>query len=169
MLCKKLILGAFLTLLIGGGCGWHPVYYQNKSSDQTLQTASVDVLPIPDESGRFLRSQLNDLLNPQKQEIPKEYTLQVDLSEQLYTDQGILGDNTSTRATMRLNAHLILRKNDIVLLDTTTFASSSYNILMLPYPTVTAEQATRHRLLDMLADQVAMRVTAYFKSIRENQ
>ena len=150
-------------LLFLSGCGWQSVYYR-PSADETMQTEKIAVLPISEETGRFLRSKLEDLFNPQKKDVAKKYTLQVVLTERIDSDQGILGDNTATRATMSLTAQIILKQKDKILLDTNTFASSSYNILMLPYPTVTAEDATRHRLLDVLAGQIATRVSVYFKN-----
>ena len=149
-------------LLFLASCNWTPVYYSD-SSTKGLQTEKIDILPIPEETGRFLNGKLEDLLNPEKLNIKKEYTLQIILNERIDSDQGILGDNTATRATMRLDAHIILKQKEKVLLDTSTFAVSSYNILMLPYPTVTTEDATRHRLLEALANQIAARVTVYFK------
>ena len=165
MLFKKYFLVLFILLL--SGCGWRPVYYQD-TADQSEDTACVDILPIPEETGRFLRLKLEDLLNPQKQDLPKKYVLQVSLSETINSDQGILGDNTATRATMRITAYILLKQDGNVLLNTSTFATSSYNILMLPYPTVTAENATRHRLLEMLSNQIATRVTVYLKK-QDNQ
>ena len=165
MFRKYLIAFAILFLT---SCGWTPVYY-NASGEQELDTQKVEILPIPDETGRFLRSKLTDLLNPEKQDLKKEYTLQVLLKEQIDSDQGILGDNTATRATMRLDAQIILKQKEKVLLDTNTFAVSSYNILMLPYSTVTTEDTTRHRLLEVLANQIATRVTVYFKKNQVSQ
>ena len=166
MLFKKCLLA--LMVLFLASCNWTPVYY-SASSDQNLQTEKIDVLPIPNETGRFLKGKLEDLLNPEKQDVKKEYTLQILLKERIDSDQGILGDNTATRATMRLDAQIILRQKEKELLNTNTFAVSSYNILMLPYPTVTTEDATRHRLLEMLANQIATRVTAYFKKQQDAQ
>ena len=158
---------AFVILFLSS-CGWTPVYY-SADSEQVIENQKIDVLPIPDETGRFLKSKLEDLFNPQKQDIKKEYTLQIVLTERIDSDQGILGDNTATRATMRIDAQIILKQKEKVLLNTYTFAVSSYNILMLPYPTVTTEDATRHRLLETLADQIASRVTVYFKTHQDNK
>ncbi len=166
MLFKKILM--LVLVLTLGACGWRPVYYQ-KQINVPLSTAQVEVLPVPEEAGRFLTQQLKDLLNPQKIDVEKKYTLQISIKESLNSDQGILGDNTSTRATMRLTAQITLKEKEKVLLNTSTFATSSYNILMLPYPTVTAENKTRERLLDMLADQIAMRVTVYFQKQQDKQ
>ena len=149
-------------------CSWRPVYYQN-SSDIPVQTISVDILPVPEENGRLLVQQLKDLLNPQNEQVEKEYTLSVRLEENLDTDQGILGDNTATRATMNIKAHYVLKKKDTVLLSDSTFATSSYNILMLPYPTITAEDKTRKRLIDVLADKIAMRIAVFIQNQVNNK
>ena len=164
MLFRKFLFVLFFL----AGCGWAPVYY-SESDEIGLQTEKIDVLPIKEETGRLLKMQLENLFNPSKVEAKKEYTLQVTLTEQINSDQGILGDNTATRATMQLDAHIVLMQKGKILLDTNTFAASSYNILMLPYPSVTAEEATRHRLVDVLANQVATRVTAYFKKNQESK
>ena len=161
MLFRKIALcGLFLYL---AACGWQPLYYQ-KDGGQPIQTAAINILPVPEENGRLLTQQLKDLLNPQNENIEKKYTLSVSLQEVLNTDQGILGDNTSTRATMQITAKFQLKEGDKTLLSDSSFASSSYNILMLPYPTVTAENTTRKRLIDMLADKIALRLAVYFKT-----
>ena len=149
-------------------CGWQPVYYQS-NSDASIQTAAIDVMPIPDESGRLLTQQLKDLLNPQNELVEKKYVLTISLDEQLDREQGILGDNTATRATMRITAKFQLKQDDKILLTDSSFISSSYNILMLPYPTVTAENTTRKRLIDMLADKIAMRLVVYFKTVEKSK
>ena len=109
MLFKKYII-AFVVLFLTS-CGWAPVYY-NASGEQELETSKIEILPIPDETGRFLRSNLEDLLNPEKQDLKKEYTLQIMLKERIDSDQGILGDNTATRATMRIEAQIILKQKE---------------------------------------------------------
>ena len=164
MLFKKLAFCSLLLLFTA--CGWQPVYYRS-DSDLPVETAFVEVLPVPEENGRLLVQQLKDLLNPQNVEREKKYTLSVSLDERLDTEQGILGDNTATRATMRMTAHFRLMEKDKALLSDSAFSTSSYNILMLPYPTVTAESTTRKRLIDMLADKIALRLAVYFKTMEQ--
>ena len=149
-------------------CGWQPVYYRNDSAIP-IQTAYVDVLPIPEESGRLLVQRLKDLLNPQNENVEKKYILSVSLSEEINKDQGILEDNTSTRATMQITARFQLKGKNKLLLNDSSFVASSYNILMLPYPTVTAQKATRERLIGMLADKIAMRLAVYFKNLEQEE
>ena len=129
-----------------------------------IKTASVNILPVPEETGRLLVQQLKDLLNPQNETLEQRYSLSIALGENIYTDQGILEDNTSTRATMQITASFKLKEKDKILLEDSTFATSSYNILKTPYSTVTTENTIRKRLIDMLADKIAMRLAVYFNN-----
>ena len=158
-MCKKLI---FLFCLILGGCSFQPLYYQEKM-DLTSQTAAIDILPVAQESGRILVNKLKDLLNPENEDVEKKYSLSISLKESIDDDQGILGDNTSTRATMRITANFTLKEGQKVLLQENAFSTSSYNVLMLPYPTVTAENTTRKRLLEVLANNISIRLAVFFK------
>ena len=151
-----------------GACSWQPLYYQGKL-DVVSQTAQIEILPVAQESGRELVNKLKDLLNPENKDVEKKYSLFIFLKENINDDQGILGDNTSTRATMRITADFTLKEGNKVLLKETSFSTSSYNVLMLPYPTVTAQKATRERLIGMLADKIAMRLAVYFKNLEQEE
>ena len=145
-------------------CGWKSVYYQSDAQEGNDKTASVQINPVPNESGRILTQKLADILNPKAEDIEKKYVLKTQLTESLNTDQGIIGDNTTTRATMRITARfqLVEKKTEKVLLNESTFAVSSYNILWMPYPTITAQEATRKRLIEVVAEQIGMRIAVFF-------
>ena len=145
-------------------CGWKSVYYESDVQNGNCKTAVVQINPVPNESGRILTQKLSDILNPCADNVEKKYILKTQLTETLDTDQGIIGDNTTTRATMRITGHfqLIEKKTEKVLLNESTFAVSSYNILWLPYPTVTAQDATRKRLINVVAEQIGTRVAVFF-------
>ena len=149
-----------------GACSWQPLYYQGKL-DVVSQTAQIEISPVAQESGRELVNKLKDLLNPENKDVEKKYSLFIFLKENINDDQGILGDNTSTRATMRITADFTLKEGNKVLLKESAFSTSSYNILMLPYPTVTAENTTRKRLLEVLANNIAIRLGVYFKNEKQ--
>ena len=68
---------------------------------------------------------------------------------------------------MKITALFTLKQGNKVLLSEKAFSTSGYNILMMPYPTVTAENTTRKRLLDVLANNISMRLAVYFN--KENE
>ena len=167
MLFKKTILGTILGLFLTG-CGFSPVYWQD-GTDFLEKTAQVSIAPIPEYSGRILTQALKDNLNPKNIDAPKNYTLTVKINETIDKDQGVLGDKTSTRATFYLKAFYFLKAGDKELLSSIASATSSYNILPDPYSTVTAEQAVRERLLKILANDISVQITAYFKHEEASQ
>ena len=144
------------------GCGFSPVYWQD-GTEFLEKTAQVEITPVPEYSGRILTQALKDKLNPENIDVPKNYTLTVKLDEDINKDQGILGDKTSTRATFHMTAVYQLKSGPTELLSSTATAISSYNILPEPYSTVTAEQAVRERLLNILANDISVQITAFFK------
>ena len=157
---KKFII---LCVVFLSCCGWKPVYYES-SSDGYQPTAVVEIEKVPNYEGRLLTQKLKDILNPTNEQVAKTYVLKTQLAETLDSDQGIVGDNTSTRATMRITANfqLIDKKSGETVLDESTFAVASYNILSMPYPTVASEEATFKRLVDVVAEQIGTRIAVYF-------
>ncbi len=154
------------VLLLTAACGWTPVYLKTEQNASVVdETAQIRVARVPEETGRILVRTLNSNLNPDNTDVPKKYELSIHLSETVNSDQGILGDNTATRATMRLTAAYTLKdlSSQQVLLSDTAYTVSSYNILTAPYATLTAEQTTRRRLAELLADSIALRMANYFK------
>ncbi len=164
MFRKYLVITLLLFL---SACGWRPLYLD--FDEGNAQTARVEVLPVPNYEGRLLTQQLKDNLNPSNFDVPKLYTLSVVVAEQVNSDQGILADNTSTRATMTIRANFALKdkKSGALLLQNSVFSTASYNILMTPYSTVTAKQQTKQRLLNVIAGQISNHIAAYFQSQEE--
>ncbi len=159
-------VGFIIGFLCLTACGFQPIYYtpEGDTSVQSL-TAQIRILPVPEETGRLMVQTLKNTLNPENISVPKTYDLAVQLSKHVNTDQGILNDNTSTRATMTMTASYVLRDKDgRTVISDSTFAMGSYNILTVPYSTVTAEQATERRLIKILAEKISLRMAHYFKT-----
>ncbi len=156
----------FVGILLITACGFKPIYYTpaGQTPVQSL-TAQIRVLPVPEESGRLLVQTLKNTLNPDNLSVEKTHELSVVLTKNINTDEGILNDNTASRAKMTMTASYTLRDKDgrVVLADK-TYALASYNILIVPYSTVTASQATERRLIKILGDKISLRMANYFKT-----
>ena len=161
---KKGFLFAFFMFV---GCGFRPVYYTQKnevSFDE--KTASVRIEPIPEEIGRICVQELKNNLNPEGKNVPQKYVLQVSLIKREAQDEGILEDNTATRATMTIVAKYTLSEISTgkKIIGRSVSAVSSYNILRAnPYATITTAQATEKTLVKNVADQIALHVTEKMK------
>ncbi|MBQ4084360.1 MAG: hypothetical protein IJC30_01730 [Alphaproteobacteria bacterium] len=158
---KKTALCLVLCLLTS--CGFRPVYYTGKGEVPfDAKTATIQIMPIPDEIGRICKQELKNNLNPENKNEPYKYRLNVSLDKQEIRDQGILEDNTATRATMIMKAHYslteIATRKEVA--KGTVFAESSYNILRAnPYATITKADSTEKELVKNLANQIALHLT----------
>ena len=162
---------SFKTLLLLGltalsACGFKPLYQNTENKNIVSETAAVQISPVPDYIGRVFVQTLKNNLNPNNKEEDKKYQLDCSLSEKINNDQGILNDNTATRATMTIsaNCHLKQKSDGRSVFSKTVCAKSSYNILILPYSTVTSEEKTRQNLTKQVAQDMALYIAAVLKN-----
>ena len=159
--------GLFLGLLVLTGCGFTPVYYTSANKISVDEkTAAIKIEPIPEEIGRICVQELKNNLNPENKTIPYQYVLRVSLSKRETQDEGILEDNTATRATMTMTAQYALENisSGKKIVNHRVSAISSYNILRAnPYATLTTAQSTEKDLVKNLADQIAIHITEKMK------
>ena len=81
---KKIVLMLFLGCLTS--CGFRPVYYTGKGDVSfDMKTATIQIMPIPDEIGRICRQELKNNLNPENKDVPYVYQLHVTLTKQEMT------------------------------------------------------------------------------------
>ena len=116
-------------------------------------------LEIPQESVKYAfevakSKGLTTILNPAP---AKEL-----IDEILENTDYFIPNQTETELYTGILPDTIDKAKEAVLIDESTFAESSYNILTLPYPTVMADEATRKRLLDVVAEQIGTRIAVFF-------
>lgn len=157
----------FLSLLflffICTACSFSPLYFEKPDENVLQETAQIQIEPIEGVLGYTLRDQLNAKLQTNASE-PSKYTLKITISENIIGDLGIQKTNFATRSRLILTAHYILkdRQTNQVLLNTDTSASGSYN-LTTAYSTMTAQDKMRQNLAKILADNISIRLSMYFK------
>ncbi len=164
---KKAIIPAVCMLVTA--CGFTPLYSQNSGilsqADDTItdETAKIFVAPIAEESGRLMRQNLIALLSGQKK-AEKEYILTVQNTEKIISRQGYNSENIPTRLTLGITSAYTLKKGDTVLLSEKASAQSSYNVLQSGYSTNMAKKALQKQLLSQLSQDIALRVSSFFKA-----
>jgi len=163
----KLLLCCGLLML--SACGFQPLYATKHSGiisseiqDVLRETAKIYVEPIANREGQVMRQELQSLLSPRISS-SKEYSLTVVNERTLYNEQGIRSDAVPTRITLGYTAKYTLKKGDEVLLSDSVFSQSSYNVLQSGYSTVTAKDNVERQIFQSLAQDIAMRVTAFLK------
>ncbi len=166
MFYKNLLI--FTTILLTG-CGFTPMNQINNGQNIISETEKITIANIPNYDGYLLKKELQNLLNPNKSNAPKEYVLTVLLKSPVYEDQTIQGDNFSSRENTTVSASFQLKNTQtqkIVLTDS-TIATGAYNIVQDPYATQTARNKLKTNLLKIIANNISVRIISFLKSQEE--
>lgn len=147
------------------GCGFSPLYAHSRNDASTSTAdwmARVAVLPIEERIGQKMRLFLEKRLSPGGAPRHPRYSLKVQLNSTEHKT-GLRDDETATRATLTYTAHYELKRKEESLIKDSSRAASSYNILKAPYATRASEENARERAARLLANDIALRLAAYFK------
>jgi LPS-assembly lipoprotein len=158
MMRRAVLALALLTLT---GCGLRPLYAGGESSPVASLLRTVEVAPIPGQSGWLVRNKLIDRLG-EFGDGARAYRLDVKLDDNI-TAYGIRGDQAATRErrTLRARYQLVNLQTGLVLLDATAGSDEGIDIVSSPYATVAAEQTALEQLSDTVADQIVARLGLY--------
>jgi LPS-assembly lipoprotein len=158
MMRRAALIIASLAL---SACGLHPLYGGGASNPIGGTLRSVQVAPIPGQSGWFMHNKLVDRLGEWGGSAP-QYRLDVTLDDNI-TSFGIRGDRAATRErrTLRARYQLVSLATGMVVLDATAGSDSGIDIVSSEYATVAAEQTALEQLSDIVADQIVARLSLY--------
>jgi LPS-assembly lipoprotein len=154
-------LALLLILPTLSACGLHPLYGGGANSSVASLMQTVQVAPIPGQSGWLMRNKLVDRLG-ESGSGTAAYRLDVSLDDNI-TAYGIRGDQAATRErrTLRARYQLISLRSGTVLLDATAGSDEGIDIVSSEYATVAAEQTALEQLSDVVADQIVARLGLY--------
>jgi LPS-assembly lipoprotein len=150
-----------LASLFLAGCGLHPLYSGGSSGPIAGLLRSVQVAPIPGQSGWLVRTGLVDRLGAAESG-PTQYRLDVTLDDSI-TSFGLRADRAATqeRRTLRARFQLVNIADGQVLLDDTAGSDAGIDIVSSEYATVAAEQTALEQLSGIVADQIVARLAVY--------
>ncbi len=133
------------------------------SSKVTEDLSSIRVGLIAERTGQDLRNQLEFLLDPNSSSSPRQYTLNITLSEKEDT-LAVERSGLATRANVEITANfkLIEDTTGSPVLGGTTRAVSGYNLLDNDFSTQTSKGDARKRVVDQLAYEIRNRLAAHF-------
>jgi LPS-assembly lipoprotein len=160
MMRRSTLIAAFLLL---PGCGLQPLYGGGSGSPVAATLRSVDVAPIPGQSGWLVRNKLVDRLGESGKDAV-QYRLDVTLDDNI-TSFGLRSDQAATqeRRTLRARYQLVSLPSGTVVLDATAGSDAGIDIVSSEYATVAAEQTALENLSDIVADQIVTRLALYAK------
>ena len=174
---KHLIWG---LLLILGGCGFEPLYVEKKHSNMwyyggdfdtsiSQEMAQVSIEPISQRFGQVMRNELLDLLTPKGAPKQPKYRLYVNLSSKNVSDQALRSDITATRKMVKYRVRYYIVEGTEKVLSGDSIAYVSYDILANPYSTTMAQKKGDEDAAKIIANDIALRLGAYFHSTMTNR
>jgi LPS-assembly lipoprotein len=164
MMRRNLIILALYGL---SGCGLRPLYGGGSTSPVATTLRSIQVAPIPGQSGWLVRNKLVDRLG-QSGSGAAQYRLDVTLDDNI-TSYGLRSDQAATqeRRTLRARFQLVTLQAGTVVLDATAGSDAGIDIVSSEYATVAAEQTALENLSDSVADQIVARLAIYANRTRQ--
>jgi len=168
--------GYILLPVILAACGFEPLYVEKKQSNGwyfdgdfdtsiTQEMAAIKIEPISGRFGQIMRNNLIDLLTPERIPSRPKYRLFVSLAGKTVSDQALRSDITATRKMVRYKVSYYMMKDTEKLLQGDSIAYVSYDILANPYSTTMAQKKGDTDAARIIADDIALRLGAYFHSI----
>ena len=169
---KKLLIAVMAALTVGA-CGFEPLYVQKQHNNRwyfggkfdasvTQEMTQIKVNPIEGRFGQQVRNDLIDLLTPKKVPSKPKYRLEVSLRSKTITQQAMRKDITATSERVRYLVDYRLYQDSEEILKGDSVANVSYNILANPYSTTMAQKKTDTDAARIIADDIALRIGAYF-------
>lgn len=167
----KICVAAFIILLTASACGFEPIHAAPKAGDtrsELLQLIRNIALNGPNtHEGNLLVAELEDLLNPNHEQVGKDFLLKMDIntSEQ---DLVILGDATASRKRVNvISEYTLTRISDNQLLDSGSVTyNNSYAVQDdANFAAYTVRQDIRKRALTELAERYKLRMVGVFAEL----
>lgn len=156
-------VGAAALLALVSACGFEPLYAQRDRGGVRDELASVTVAPIRDRSGQILRNQLVDQFRPNGQGGRSLYVLDVNLVEPR-EETALDRTDQPTRVIYTVIATYRLRDGatGATIFQGQSQASSSFNIDVSEFATLSGERNARGAVLRLLGEDISRQVGLFF-------
>lgn len=154
-----------VLLLVGGlaGCGFQPLYGNQKTNDGTALTTKMSAITIAMPTDRRTQLVRNALLQRLQPGDKSAYQLSLEVSETT-SDLAIQADSRASRASFRLRVKYnlyALAKGETVLSGTVS-ATASFNEVESEFANRSAEDDSRRRTANDAADKIIRKLSLYF-------
>src|SRR3954471_9174908 len=155
---------AAVSLVALTGCGWVPLYADRETGPADAELAAVKVAPIPERAGQILALGLRQWLNPSGAPVPSRYLLRTLLTISRL-DLGILTFGLGTRARVDVFATFTLYEiaTSTPLLNASSHAAESFDIVSNYYSNVVAEEAARTRATEEIRRDIVTQLTVFLQ------
>ena len=164
---RTLVTGvALFALLVTSGCV-RPLYGNTAAGNTTRQElAAINVLPIPDVAGHYLREELLfTLTGGADMAVEPKYKLAITVTDRTVSAAADTTSGRADAAALQLTAKFALSDlNGHVLTDGSAYATASIDRLAQRFAAVRAVQDAKIRVAKVIAEEIETRLAAWFAS-----
>lgn len=169
---RYILVLAFVVFV--SGCGFRPLYIQSSETNTYSigeqngsiinELAQIKINSIPERFGQQIRNKLLDLLTPKGVPTNAKYRLEVTIENKNVSQQAMRDDVTATSERVDYTIGYTLYEGSQKLVSGDSYAFVSYNILNNPYSTTMAQKKSEENAANIIANDIALRLGAYFHS-----
>lgn len=170
---------AALAFLCLASCGFEPLYvektsgndlwYYNNEFDTDIahEMAQIKVEGATDRIGQMVRNELIDNMTPRGVPERAKYFLKLEPISDVRTEQALRDDITATREKVKYTVKYSLwSKEKGQLVSGKSWIFLSYDLLDNPYSTTMDKKKVEKDGAKILANDIALRIGAYFHSVK---
>jgi len=157
---------AILGMMVTSAC-IRPLYGPSAGGSAVQrELAAIDVAPMKDEAGHYLREELLfNLSGGNYASLEHKYKLVITTSENTVSAAVDTTSGRADAAALRLTAQFKLTDlNEKTLLESSAFATASIDRLSQRFAAVRAQRDSRIRVAKDVADQIQLSLAAYLSS-----
>ncbi len=164
---KSAFLLTLSTVLMLGGCGFHPMHGKYAASAAAQKGAGFDTIGIAnirDANGTYLRNSLIDRFYSNGYPVAPRYTLTIAPIVEREVELDITKSSEATRSQLRLETVMTLNDTQnpsTPVLQRELKSISSYNQLESEFATHVTEQGARESGLNDLARQIELNISLF--------
>lgn len=143
-------------------------YYNNEfDTDIVYEMSQIKIEGATDRIGQLVRNELLDNLTPHGVPQQAKYFLKLEPIDSRRTEQALRDDITATREKVRYTLQYTLwSRQDGKLISGKSWIYLSYDLLDNPYSTTMDKKKVEKDGAKILANDVSLRIGAYFHSIK---
>jgi LPS-assembly lipoprotein len=166
----RTILCTALLAAVLSGCGFKPLYRQDRDSDTVPQFAQIAIAQPDDRVSQQLRNYLLDILTPYGAPDRPSYLLEYRITESVGS-VFVTRSEEITRNNLQLSVACYLRdyQGGVVVFSLSATSQASYNVTQADYANLVSEKNARERALRDAAEQIRLRLGNFFDRQQQRQ
>jgi LPS-assembly lipoprotein len=156
-----------LPLLLGAvsGCGFEPLYGDQRGGSVMGPLAEVEIAPIQERVGQEIRNRLIDRMRSPSRAPAVKYRLLVSTNSNR-ADYGVAKETAPTFSSVSLVARysLLDASSGVLLTNNAAIAIVNFSSTTSPFSTIVGDDDARRRAAEQVADTIVNQLAVYFQN-----